>query len=80
MCFGKTLHLKMKWSRRMCFGKMLHLKMEMEMERDMDVSNLIELTFDADGGLNLLDSFVQSLLILYPLPPSAFSCPSSTSS
>ena len=53
---------------------------EMEMERDMDVSNLIELTFNADGGLNLLDSFVQSLLILYPLPPSAFSCPSSTPS
>ena len=66
--------------RKMEVGNGNGIEMEMEMERDMDVSNLIELTFDADGGLNLLDSFVQSLLILYPLPPSAFSCPSSTSS
>ena len=66
--------------RKMEVGNGNGIEMEMEMERDMDVSNIIELTFDADGGVNLLDNFVQSLLILYPLPPSAFSCPSSTPS
>ena len=46
-----------------------------EKERDM---KMIELAFDADSGVNLLDNFVMSLMLLYPLPPSVFPLSSSS--
>ena len=55
------------------------MKMEVsngiEKERDMKI---MELTFDADSGVNLLDNFVMSLMLLYPLPPSVFPLSSSS--